>query len=94
MARIREGKGRARTELRKEGILIAGQYKTHQAIARSLLIPVPLAGELVSFRVVKAEARHGARPRVLLAGEEWVLADSSDPSAAAPYLPRHTDKEN
>ncbi|MET8576499.1 NaeI family type II restriction endonuclease [Streptomyces sp. NPDC005012] len=90
MARIREAKGRARTVLREEGILVVGHYEKHQEIARTLGVPVPRSGELVSFRVVGAKARHGAAPRVVLDCREWVLADDNDPQEPGPLLPRHT----
>ncbi len=66
MARVREAKGRARTVLREEGILIPGHYSSHQAVARALGAPVPRVGELVSFRVAEAAAHHEGQPRVIL----------------------------
>ncbi|MFF1476132.1 NaeI family type II restriction endonuclease [Streptomyces sp. NPDC058301] len=93
MARVREAKGRARTVLREEGILIPGHYSSHQAVARALGAPVPQHGELVSFRVAQAQPRHGDRPSVSLDGREWVLADANDPVERAPFLPKHTDTE-
>ncbi|WP_308407682.1 NaeI family type II restriction endonuclease [Streptomyces sp. RKAG337] len=94
MARIREAKGRARTVLRGEGILIAGHYGSHQAVVRTLGGPVPQAGELVSFRVAEAMPLHAGRPKVLLDGTFWVLADDNDPECVAPHLPKHTEKTN
>ncbi|MFE9634832.1 NaeI family type II restriction endonuclease [Streptomyces sp. NPDC006463] len=91
MARVREAKGRARTVLREEGLLIPGHFSSHQAIARALGAPVPRLGELVSFRVAQAQPHHGNRPRVELDGRTWVLADASDPVEPAPVLPKHTD---
>jgi hypothetical protein len=88
MARIREAKGRARTVLREQGILIVGHYESHQAIARTLGVPVPRSGELVSFRVVPAKAHHGNAPRVSLEGREWVLAREDDHAEVGPLLPR------
>jgi hypothetical protein len=90
MARIREAKGRARTVLRDEGILIVGHYEKHQDIARKLGAPVPHSGELVSFRVVSHKPHHGDAPRVELNGQLWVLANDGDPVEAGPLLPRHT----
>jgi hypothetical protein len=90
MARIRESKGRARTVLREEGILIVGHYEKHQKIARALGVPIPHSGELVSFRVVTPKPHHGSAPRVVLDGREWVLATDGDPKEAGPSLPSHT----
>lgn len=90
MARVREAKGRARTELRKLGILIVGHYKNHQDIARALGAPVPDSGELVSFRVVTAKPHHVNKPYVTLNGQRWVLADRNDPAEEGPSLPKHT----
>ncbi|WP_078897805.1 NaeI family type II restriction endonuclease [Streptomyces rimosus] len=92
MARVREAKGRARTVLREEGILIPGHYSSHQAVARALGAPVPRVGELVSFRVAEAAARHEGLPRVILDNRAWVLATPEDPPQAAPFLPKHTEK--
>ncbi|MFF4409717.1 NaeI family type II restriction endonuclease [Streptomyces sp. NPDC001262] len=94
MARVREAKGRARTVLREEGILIPGHYSSHQAIARALGVPVPQSGELVSFRVARAQAHHGDRPQVTLGGQPWVLATHDDPVETAPLLPKHTEKSD
>lgn len=90
MARLREGKGRARTVLRDEGILIVGPYSRHQAIARQIGATVPHRGEFVSFRVAEAKAHHGTRPRAELDGRQWVLADADDPAEVAPQLPKVT----
>ncbi|RDG36382.1 NaeI family type II restriction endonuclease [Streptomyces corynorhini] len=90
MARVREAKGRARTVLREKGILIPGHYRSHQEVARSLGAPVPLHGELVSFRVAQALPHHGNSPRVELDGRYWTLALAEDPEETAPLLPKHT----
>ncbi len=90
MARVRKGKGRARTVLREEGILIPGHYSTHQAIARGLGAPVPRVGELVSFRVARAQTKHAGCPSVEIDGQWWVLAQDDDPVEEAPWLPEHT----
>ncbi|MFE4174912.1 NaeI family type II restriction endonuclease [Streptomyces sp. NPDC056909] len=93
MARVREAKGRARTVLRQEGILIPGHYSSHQAIARSLGAPVPRNGELVSFRVARALPHHGNSPRIELDDQLWTLAKEGDPTETAPLLPKHTVNE-
>ncbi|MGV9321141.1 NaeI family type II restriction endonuclease [Streptomyces sp. NPDC003660] len=92
MARLREGDGRARTVLRNEGILIAGPYSRHQAIARQIGAVVPRRGEFVSFRVAEAKPHHGDRPSVELDGRRWVLAEASDPKEVAPRLPTVTNE--
>ncbi|MFE9292718.1 NaeI family type II restriction endonuclease [Streptomyces niveus] len=88
LARLREGKGRARTVLREEGILIAGPYSRHRDIARRIGAAVPSRGEFVSFRVAELKPTHGDRPRVVLDGKSWVLADPSDKPETAPQLPK------
>ncbi|MFJ6987567.1 MULTISPECIES: NaeI family type II restriction endonuclease [unclassified Streptomyces] len=90
MARVREAKGRARTVLREEGILIPGHYSRHQAVAQALGAPVPQYGELVSFRVAEAQPHHGDKPRLHLDGRDWVLAGPDDPIEPGPALPKHT----
>ncbi|MFF3659002.1 NaeI family type II restriction endonuclease [Streptomyces olivochromogenes] len=92
MARLREGDGRARTVLREEGIVIAGPYSKHQAIARQIGAEVPQRGEFVSFRVAEAKPHHGNHPRVELGGRYWVLAEPSDLKETAPRLPKVTSE--
>ena len=94
MARLREGKGRARTVLREEGILIVGPYSKHQAIAREIGAEVPRPGEFVSFRVAEAKPHHRDRAHVELDGRRWVVADSADPQETAPRLPKVTDESD
>ncbi|WP_411110225.1 NaeI family type II restriction endonuclease [Streptomyces sp. c-19] len=89
-ARLREGEGRSRTELRSLGILIAGHWKKHHVVIDQLRVPVPRmprSGEFVSFRVVEAADHHGDRPRFTLDTKEWVLADEADPPQLGPLLP-------
>lgn len=93
LARLREGKGRARTVLREKGILIAGPYNRHRDIARRIGAKVPGRGEFVSFRVCEAAPHHGDRPRVELDGKSWVLADPTDRDEVGPCLPRVTSEE-
>jgi hypothetical protein len=74
--------------LRKHGIVIAGPYSKHQAIAHQIGAEVPQRGEFVSFRVVEAKPHHADRPRVELDGKFWVLATPDDPEETAPRLPK------
>ncbi|MFF3176129.1 NaeI family type II restriction endonuclease [Streptomyces sp. NPDC057900] len=88
MARVREGsKGRARPALRPDGIIILGDYRSHQAVARALGGPVPEEGEFVAHRIVRARAKHRGRPQAEIEGEFWVVADPDDEVEAAPKLP-------
>ncbi|MGW2081528.1 NaeI family type II restriction endonuclease [Streptomyces sp. NPDC001939] len=90
MARAREGKGRARTALREQGILIAGHWKTHKMVLDALKVPVPRMptnGELVSFRAIEAKPWHKDRPRTFLDDGEWVLATDDERCEAGPFLP-------
>ncbi|MEU9706026.1 NaeI family type II restriction endonuclease [Streptomyces sp. NPDC047981] len=87
MKRIR-GDGGARDKLRDEGILICGDYPNHKKVAAALGLPLPLEGESVSVRVVKAKSHHEGRPRVLLDGDHWVEAMPEDGPERAPLLPR------
>lgn len=88
MARVREGdKGRARPALRQEGIIILGDYQSHQAVARALGGPAPGEGEFVAHRVARARPEHGDRPRALIDGEFWVVARPGEPWDVAPRLP-------
>ncbi|MEV4684399.1 NaeI family type II restriction endonuclease [Streptomyces kurssanovii] len=88
MARVREGDpGRARPKLRKEGIIILGDYKSHQAVAAALGGPVPEKGEFVAFRVARRRPYHHTDCHVELEGERWVVATAADPPQEAPRLP-------
>ncbi|MFD8024354.1 NaeI family type II restriction endonuclease [Streptomyces lavendulae] len=90
MARLREGRGRARTVLRQQGILVAGHWQQHKDVLQQLDVSLPRMphlGEVVSFRVVKARPEHGQRPSVTLDGEAWVLAADDDPEEPGPRLP-------
>lgn len=94
LARLREGKGRARTVLRGKGILIAGPYSKHREIARRVGAEVPGKGEFVSFRVCEARPHHGDRPSVELDGKFWVLAEPTDlDDEVGPRLPKVTNEE-
>lgn len=86
MKRVRYNGG-ARDKLRKEGILICGDYPNHQAVAEQLGLPVPHEGENVSIRVVEAKPHHKGEPYVLLEGRRWVAASPDDPEERAPLLP-------
>ncbi|MFJ9676624.1 NaeI family type II restriction endonuclease [Streptomyces sp. NPDC101194] len=89
MARVREGdKGRARPALRPQGIIILGDYKSHQAVAHALGGPVPREGEFVAHRVMRARPEHSNRPQAKIAGEYWVVVQPGEAADdAAPQLP-------
>ncbi|MGP3950185.1 NaeI family type II restriction endonuclease [Streptomyces sp. 7N604] len=89
MKRVR-GNGGSRSALRPNGILIMGDYRSHQEIAAQLGLPVPQEGEFVSARVIEAKPHHCGHHRTVLDGRRWVLADPSDPEETAPLLPEHT----
>ncbi|MFC7967626.1 NaeI family type II restriction endonuclease [Streptomyces cinereoruber] len=86
MKRIRYNGG-SRSALRPEGIVILGQYRSHQAVARDLGLPVPGAGESVSVRLARWTAEHGDVPRVELNGDIWTIARDADLKVDAPMLP-------
>jgi len=84
MKRVRANGG-ARTALRKEGIIILGQYDSHAKIAEALNLPIPGPGDSVSIRVVPAGGQGPGVAEIL--GSYWRGADPSDPVIAAPDLP-------
>ncbi|MEU9373176.1 NaeI family type II restriction endonuclease [Streptomyces sp. NPDC048255] len=88
MKRVR-GNGGARSSLRREGIIIMGDYRAHQEIARQLALPVPQEGDFVSARVVRS-VPGDSRPCAVIDGHSWTLAESGDPVITAPLLPAHT----
>jgi Restriction endonuclease NaeI len=85
MKRVRANGG-ARTTLKKEGIIILGQYDSHAAVARTLGVPVPGQGESVSVRVTPAQSL--GRGVAKIRGKLWKVASSTDPIVQAPELPR------
>jgi hypothetical protein len=89
MKRVR-GNGGSRSALKPEGILIMGDYDSHRAVAKRLGLPEPGEGEFVSVRVTRAGTRHTASPQIELDGENWAVANESDPPGMAPQLPSHT----
>ncbi len=84
MKRVRENGG-ARTPLRREGIIILGEFEEHVAIARALGISSPRPGDFISVRLTPAapEESHVA----LIAGAYWRVASAEDPVVEAPQLP-------
>jgi hypothetical protein len=84
MKRIRENGG-ARSLLRPEGILVLGEYLSHQAVASQLGIEVPQRGEIVSTRVAPAEDGH--MPAAMIDGRAWRRATLADLVVRAPRLP-------
>lgn len=87
MKRVRDNQG-ARGTLRKEGIIILGQYRKHGAIAEELGLPVPGRGEFTSARVARVAEASDHRRRSVIGGEAWTLAAEGDPVEPAPDLPR------
>jgi len=84
MKRVRENGG-ARTALRPEGIVILGQFGSHVAIASSLGVPAPEAGESVSVRVCPASNNEVGAAKI--EGKFWRKANPEDPVFEAPKLP-------
>ncbi|MEU4954719.1 NaeI family type II restriction endonuclease [Streptomyces lavendulae] len=87
MKRVR-GNGGSRSSLREEGIIIMGDYRAHQEIAKKLGLPVPLEGDFVSARVIETDGQCG-RPHAVIDGAAWAVASSSDITSRAPALPTH-----
>ncbi|MGV9315658.1 NaeI family type II restriction endonuclease [Streptomyces sp. NPDC003691] len=85
MKRLRGTFG-SRSVLRHEGIIILGDYRAHQNIARQLGLPVPQEGEFVSTRLVPAVPGNDM-PVAEISGELWSQASPGDPEATGPALP-------
>ncbi|HSG70790.1 MAG TPA: NaeI family type II restriction endonuclease [Planctomycetaceae bacterium] len=84
MKRVR-GNGGSRTRLKPEGIIILGHYEEHRRIAQSLGVPAPSRGEMVSVRVVPADADDDRVAE--LDGKLWRIATADDPIVEAPECP-------
>ena len=65
-----------------KGYLVLGHQEADPHIAQCLRLPVPLKGEFVSCRVVRAAA--GPEPRIWLGNEWWRLAHATDPPSPGP----------
>jgi hypothetical protein len=85
MKRVRANGG-ARTALRREGIIILGQYESHRAIALALGVPVPARGQSVSVRIAPAGASGVEVAEI--AGQLWKIAGDADAVTPAPNLPK------
>jgi hypothetical protein len=85
MKRLRQNGG-ARETLWPEGILVlGGNFNDDRRLADSLGVPVPGKGEVVSVRVVRAEATwEGAS--VALGGSRWRVARPDDAASEGPQL--------
>lgn len=88
MRRVR-GNGGSRGSLRREGIVILGDYRRHRNVAEQLLLPVPApeSGESVSVRLALRSPHHEGLPFVTLDSVRWVVALPTDPPETAPQLP-------
>ncbi|MGW7535267.1 NaeI family type II restriction endonuclease [Amycolatopsis sp. NPDC054798] len=87
MKRVR-GNGGARTILKREGIVILGDYVNHVNVAKTLNMAEPGEGEFVSVRL-RPRAANDLGPSVELDGEEWVVASpGAQITKPAPDLPR------
>jgi hypothetical protein len=84
MKRVRANGG-ARTVLRREGIVILGQYSSHATIARALGVPAPGRGESVSVRLTPAKSAGIGVAKI--DGAFWKIAKPADPDVMAPSLP-------
>lgn len=84
MKRVR-GNGGARSQLRSEGIVILGDYRSHCEVAEQLNVVRPRSGCFVSIRLTSAAI--GDEVSVELDGRRWRIADDDDPAAVAPLLP-------
>lgn len=84
MKRIRANGG-ARSNLKNEGILILGQYRTHMYIARDLGLPIPGKGDSISVRVAPADISEEGVTKI---GDSfWRIATEDDPITPAPDCP-------
>jgi hypothetical protein len=88
MKRVRSNGG-SRSALKEEGILIMGDYDSHQRIAGGLGLLVPREGEFMSARVAEVTDATDTRPQVVLDGRRWAIATPAEPALPAPSLPTH-----
>lgn len=86
MKRVR-GNGGARSSLRREGIVIFGQYLVHASLAMQLGLPAPGPGEFVSVRLAPTDRCAPSEPHIHLEDRNWIVAGPDDPVVEAPVLP-------
>ncbi|WP_329399197.1 NaeI family type II restriction endonuclease [Streptomyces melanogenes] len=89
MKRVR-GNGGSRSALKRDGIVIIGDYDSHRAVASQLQIPVPHEGEFVSVRLSEVHSGESTQASVTLDGRRWRVATPDDLPQTAPALPAHT----
>jgi hypothetical protein len=88
MKRVRYDGG-SRSRLQPEGIVIFGQYHSHQEAAAALGLPVPQDGQSVSARLARYRPElHGHAARISLDDVDWVVARRGDPAEPVPRLPK------
>ena len=85
MKRLRFNGG-ARSTLRREGIIVLGQYEEHRRIAEELGVPIPGGGESIGVRVARADSPGSGVTEI--EGALWRVATDSDAVQVAPN-PRH-----
>lgn len=90
MKRVRANGG-ARSSLRREGLLVLGQYRSHVRIAADLGLDLPGPGDSISVRVSQATVRGPGVAEI--DGTYWRIAADSDPIELAPTLPKPTKRE-
>lgn len=86
MKRVRYNGG-SRSALRPEGIVILGQYRNHQDVAKALGLQEPGAGESISVRLTPWTPEHAGERWVELEGTKWAVARDGDLKVDAPMLP-------
>ncbi|TVS21471.1 restriction endonuclease [Corynebacterium sanguinis] len=84
MKRIRSNGG-SRSVLAAEGILILGDYRRHQQIARELSLPICRQGDSLAVRVFPAEPSF-VGPAAMIDNILWRIARIDDPLAPAPTI--------
>lgn len=84
MKRLRYNGG-SRSNLQPEGIVILGDYRRHQEIARRLNLPIPKEGDSVSVRLFPLQAGE-SDPFFEVDGVKWRIAHETDAIVKAPTI--------
>jgi hypothetical protein len=76
----------SRKHLCGEGVIVLGHQESDPVVAAILELDIPSKGTWISARLTEVD-RHDPRPRVLIDGRYWAVAEESDPPVGVPLVP-------
>ncbi|WP_052721059.1 NaeI family type II restriction endonuclease [Actinoplanes rectilineatus] len=83
----------SRISLRADGVVVLGHQKSDPVVAAVLGLDVPAKGTWISARLAEVD-RYDPRPRVLIDGRFWAVAEESDPPVEVPLVPEELVRQD